>query len=104
MDPINQVLSLARHLELQNKKPTVALLKSKLGKMPMPILIQGLQKFNAMAQSERKDISVIPAPMVAEESDHFDDKAQLEDLQNKYAELTKAYTALEKRVLALESK
>ncbi|GIU33321.1 hypothetical protein TUM4644_33970 [Shewanella colwelliana] len=53
MSPIEQVLAAAKSIASSGKTPSLALIKSRLGKqLPMPILVQGLQRFKALSKEE----------------------------------------------------
>ena len=53
MSPIEQVLATAKSIASSGKTPSLALIKSRLGKqLPMPILVQGLQRFKALSKEE----------------------------------------------------
>ncbi|MCG9696127.1 hypothetical protein [Shewanella sp. Isolate11] len=53
MTPVDQVLAAAKQLLSSGKTPSIALLKSKLGNsVPMPVIIQGLQRFKSLSKSE----------------------------------------------------
>ncbi|QYJ87274.1 hypothetical protein K0I73_06100 [Shewanella mesophila] len=53
MSPIEQVLATAKSIASSGKTPSLALIKSRLGnQIPMPILVQGLQRFKALSKEE----------------------------------------------------
>ncbi|MFV0594216.1 hypothetical protein [Shewanella sp.] len=69
MSPIDQVLAAACALEASGKTPSLALIKSRVGnKIPMPILIQGLQQFKSIPKAERERLAAQPQPAVEESS------------------------------------
>lgn len=50
---LNQIVMTAYNIERAGKKPSLALLKAKLGhNLPMPSLIDGLQRYRAMSGDE----------------------------------------------------
>ncbi|MFB2778677.1 hypothetical protein ACE017_05865 [Shewanella mangrovisoli] len=67
MSPIDQVLAAACALEASGKTPSLALIKSRVGnKIPMPILIQGLQQFKSIPKAERERLATQSQPVVGE--------------------------------------
>ncbi|MBW0297371.1 MULTISPECIES: hypothetical protein [Shewanella] len=67
MSPIDQVLAAACALEASGKTPSLALIKSRVGnKIPMPILIQGLQQFKSVPKAERERLAAQSQPVVEE--------------------------------------
>ena len=67
MSPIDQVLAAACALEASGKTPSLALIKSRVGnKVPMPILIQGLQQFKSVPKAERERLAAQSQPVVEE--------------------------------------
>lgn len=63
MSPIDQVLAAAWALDASGKVPSLALIKTRLGnKLPMPILIQGLQQFKSMPKAERERLATLSIP------------------------------------------
>ncbi|MGL5486572.1 MAG: hypothetical protein ACRDC6_09815 [Shewanella sp.] len=58
MSPIDQVLAAACALDASGKTPSLALIKSRVdNKIPMPILIQGLQQFKSIPKAERERLA-----------------------------------------------
>ncbi|MCT8861860.1 hypothetical protein [Shewanella xiamenensis] len=67
MSPIDQVLAAACALEASGKTPSLALIKSRVGnKIPMPILIQGLQQFKSVPKAERERLAAQSQPALEE--------------------------------------
>ncbi|MFB2727924.1 hypothetical protein ACE02H_10720 [Shewanella mangrovisoli] len=67
MSPIDQVLAAACALEASGKTPSLALIKSRVGnKIPMPLLIQGLQQFKSIPKAERERLATQSQPVVEE--------------------------------------
>lgn len=67
MSPIDQVLAAACALEASGKTPSLALIKSRVGnKIPMPLLIQGLQQFKSIPKAERERLAAQSQPVVEE--------------------------------------
>ncbi|MFB2641572.1 hypothetical protein ACE02D_04650 [Shewanella bicestrii] len=67
MSPIDQVLAAACALEASGKTPSLALIKSRVGnKIPMPLLIQGLQQFKSIPKAERERLAAQTQPVVEE--------------------------------------
>ncbi|MCJ8301360.1 hypothetical protein [Shewanella sp.] len=102
MSPIEQILAAAKSLSIAGKKPSLALIKTKIGNnIPMPILIQGLQQFRAMDTSSVEKIPsldklhIATAPAEAEsEIDQL--KAELTQLKLAYQNLNSRLEQLEK--------
>ena len=66
MSPIDQVLAAACALEASGKTPSLALIKSRVGnKIPMPLLIQGLQQFKSIPKAERERLAAQSKPAEA---------------------------------------
>ncbi len=69
MSPIDQVLAAARSLEASGKTPSLALIKTRVGsRLPLPILIQGLQQFKSMPKAERERLTELQATSPTEEA------------------------------------
>lgn len=103
MSPIEQILAAAKSLSIAGKKPSLALIKTKIGNsVPMPILIQGLQQFKAMdASSVEKipNLDKLPPATVPDEA-----RSEIEQLKAELAQLTLAYRNLNARLKQLEMK
>ncbi|MCE9678145.1 hypothetical protein LZP69_02905 [Shewanella sp. AS1] len=100
MSPIEQVLNCAKEITLSGKTPSMALLKAKLGNsLPMPVLIQGLQRFKALSKEEVAALHFKPA--VSKES-QSDTPMSLETLQQNIRTLQSQHEVLLNRVAQLE--
>lgn len=67
MSPIDQVLAAACALDASGKTPSLALIKSRVGnRIPMQILIQGLQQFKSIPKAERERLATQSQPVVEE--------------------------------------
>ena len=62
MSPIEHVISAAKSIAINGHTPSVALIKARVGKIPMPIIVQGLQQFKALPKSEWQTIADFVAP------------------------------------------
>ena len=62
MSPIEQVISAAKSIAINGHTPSVALIKGRVGKIPMPLIVQGLQQFKALPKSEWQAIADFVAP------------------------------------------
>ncbi len=95
MSSIDQVLAAARALEESGKEPTLALIKSRLGtSLPMPILIQGLQKFKSMPKAERERLTDLPESEININALH----AKAPTLASIAAQLTQQQTYFEQAI------
>ena len=109
MNQLQQVLVAAKNLALQNKTPTVAMLKSRLNSVPLPILIQGLQKYKSMTVIE---IDAIATTQPVPNSEHDENGTTLtlgiqlkfQQLEKQYEELKKDYQNLDLRLKELEQR
>ncbi|MCL2912955.1 hypothetical protein L2725_04045 [Shewanella corallii] len=102
MSQIDQVLALARSLQLAGKQPSIALLKAKLKSVPMPVLIQGLQRFKSLSAEELAAlIPQVPVqPNAAVEQN--EEQSELTQLREQVKKLESAYNELAQRVAELE--
>ncbi|GIU02584.1 hypothetical protein [Shewanella algidipiscicola] len=104
MTPIEQVLAVAKTIVDSGKTPSLALIKSKLGNsLPMPVLIQGIQRFKALSKEE---VAALDAsyrlPVVLEQSTSAE--TALAQLQQQVHALTQQQQELINRISALEAK
>ncbi|BDM65334.1 hypothetical protein NFHSH190041_27860 [Shewanella sp. NFH-SH190041] len=102
MSQIDQIVSVARFLQLAGKTPTIALLKSQLKEMPMPLLIQGIQKFKSLSAAELAQISPSAAHNEATSPAANQPSSELDELKQQLHRLQQAYDELAKRVAKLE--
>ncbi|MCL1036347.1 hypothetical protein L2750_04185 [Shewanella submarina] len=102
MSQIDQVLALARSLQLAGKQPSIALLKAKLKSVPMPVLIQGLQRFKSLSAEELAALvpQVPMQPNAAAEQN--EEQSELVQLREQVKKLESAYNELAQRVAELE--
>ena len=104
MSPIEQVLAAAKSIANNGHKPSLALIKSRLGNsVPMPLLIQGLQQFKALPKSEWQhlpELEAIPPKTTDEQSNSPNDvlahlNQQIIMMQQHINKLTQRVTQLE---------
>ncbi|MEI6858593.1 MAG: hypothetical protein V5788_02170 [Shewanella sp.] len=101
MSPIEQILATAKSISIAGKKPSIALIKTKIGSnIPMPILIQGLQQFKAMDTNSVENIPSLDQLRVA--VIHDEDKSELGQLKTDFAQLQLAFQRLNARLENLE--
>ncbi|GGI74019.1 hypothetical protein [Shewanella gelidii] len=63
MSLIDKVLAAAKSIADEGKQPSLALIKARTAnKIPMPILIQGLQTFRSLPEAERAKITLSVEP------------------------------------------
>lgn len=105
MSPIEQVLATAKIIALSGHTPTLALVKSRLSnKLPMPLIIQGLQQFKAMPKSQWHAISDPLAAQTATcEDNNNDPSIDLQQLLAHLNQLQAQVSALTLRVNTLEA-
>lgn len=102
MSQIDQVLALARSLQLAGKQPSIALLKAKLKSVPMPALVQGLQKYKSLSEEELAAlVPQLPEPQ-APASSEPSEAVQIAQLHEQLNQLQADYQALALRVAELE--
>ncbi|BAJ01185.1 hypothetical protein [Shewanella violacea] len=102
MNPLEQVLAAAKLLMISGKKPSLALIKTKLGNgIPMPILIQGLQQFKAMDTDSVEKIPSLNELHTAAILD--EDNSEFNQLKTELAQLKQAYQNLNTRLEKLEN-
>ncbi|MCL1076757.1 hypothetical protein D5R81_00695 [Parashewanella spongiae] len=110
MCAIDQVINAACIISGQNKTPTIALLKSRLGSsVPMPTLIQGLQRFKSMSADERVSLAqhIGSQPTTFTTTNKLstgsrDTNLELQKLTSQVEQLIAINTELEKRIEKLE--
>ncbi len=102
MSPVEQVLTAAKQLNTSGKTPSVALLKSKLGNsIPMPIIVQGLQRFKSLSKDE---IEALKASQAApQDSQQQPQVISLEALYQEVQQLRIKQQLLIEKVAQLES-
>lgn len=101
MSAIEHVLSAAKALSNSGKNPSVALLKSKLGNsVPMPLIIQGLQRFKSMDKQELAHIGD-PAQL-ASTTPELSIEEQLLQVSDELLQLKQEFATLEHRLTQLE--
>ena len=103
MSPIEQVLAAAQKLSLAGKSPSLALIKASLGNaLPMPILVQGLQRFKAMSIEDRANIILNNATPPAATTPP--EEATLAALQQEVNRLSTNQETLMARIAKLEAR
>ena len=103
MSPIEQVLAAAQKLSLKGKSPSLALIKASLGNsLPMPILVQGLQRFKAMSSEDRANIILNNATPAA--ASKPPEEATLAALQQEVNRLSANQETLMARIAKLEAR
>lgn len=110
MSPIEQVLAAAKTIAMNGHTPTMALIKGKLGgRVPMPILIQGLQQFKAIPKEQWQTLPDLGDALETTKQATNDAPSMIEQqlmaqMQQMKIEFEAKIESLEKRVLQLESK
>ncbi|MEZ9235246.1 hypothetical protein [Shewanella sp. 10N.286.52.A9] len=109
MSPIEQVLAAAKTIAMNGHTPTMALVKGKLGgKVPMPLLIQGLQQFKAIPKDQWQTLSDLGDALESTKQTANTERQQLEQLfqtqiQQMKADFDKKIELLEQRITQLEN-
>ncbi|WP_282167680.1 hypothetical protein [Shewanella japonica] len=109
MSPIEQVLAAAKTIAMNGHTPTMALVKGKLGgKVPMPLLIQGLQQFKAIPKDQWKTLPDLGDALESTKQTTNTERQQLEQLfqtqiQQMKADFDKKIELLEQRIAQLEN-
>ena len=110
MSPIEQVLAAAKTIAMNGHTPTMALIKGKLGgRVPMPILIQGLQQFKAIPKEQWQTLPDLGDALETTKQATNDSPSMIEQqlmaqMQQMKIEFEAKIESLEKRVLQLENK
>ncbi|MCC4831051.1 hypothetical protein Q4601_00305 [Shewanella sp. 1_MG-2023] len=110
MSPIEQVLAAAKTIAMNGHTPTMALIKGKLGgRVPMPILIQGLQQFKAIPKEQWQTLPDLGDALETTKQATNDAPSMIEQqlmaqMQQMKIEFEAKIESLEKRVLQLENK
>lgn len=102
---LTPVIAAAITISQNGQTPTLALVKAKVGsKMPLPILVAGLQRFKTMSESEIASFSAIPnmTPINAPSSPS-DIEQQVENMQKQLISLQEYCQQLEQRLQRLEN-
>ncbi|MCL1143398.1 hypothetical protein [Shewanella gaetbuli] len=99
MSQIEQVIAAAKSIAIKGHTPTIALIKSRVGKLPMPAIVQGLQQFKAIPQSEWKNIADVN--LDAENADNTP-QPTIEELLSNQKTMQQHIQALTDRVTELE--
>lgn len=95
---VDQIIHTAAKLALSGTTPSTAIIKAKLGgKVPMPMLIEGMARFKALSATEVAKAAQTPQ-IAAEQIE------QQHALEQQLAMLQQAYDALAARVTELEAK
>ncbi|OBT09148.1 hypothetical protein A9267_09075 [Shewanella sp. UCD-FRSSP16_17] len=109
MSPIEQVLAAAKTIAMNGHTPTMALVKGKLGgKVPMPLLIQGLQQFKAIPKDQWQTLPDLGDALESTKQTANAERQQLEQLfqtqiQQMKADFDKKIELLEQRIAQLEN-
>ncbi len=110
MSPIEQVLAAAKTIAMNGHTPTMALIKGKLGgRVPMPILIQGLQQFKAIPKEQWQTLPDLGDALETTKQATNDAPSMIEQqlmaqMHQMKIEFEAKIESLEKRVLQLENK
>ncbi|QIR14964.1 hypothetical protein [Shewanella aestuarii] len=99
MSSIEQVIAAAKAIATNGHTPSVALIKSRVGKVPMPLIVQGLQQFKAMPKSEWQTIPEFQAPVTQQASQ---DMPSIEELLAQQQLMVEQIEMLIQRVTSLE--
>ncbi|MGL4476361.1 MAG: hypothetical protein ACRCT7_18215 [Shewanella sp.] len=106
MSPLEQVINQACLLHQAGKTPSLALLKAKI-KMPMPVLVKGLQAFKQLASDEITSRAQIPsAPQInpIEAAPTQSLEQQIAELQQQQLAMTTMIEKLTQRITELEQR
>lgn len=99
MSAIDQVIAAAKAIALSGHTPTVALIKSRVGKTPMPMIVQGLQQFKAIPKNEWQNIKdVAPEELGSQEATD-----PMIELTKQFKLMQQQIDALNQRVAQLET-
>lgn len=107
MSPLHHVLYAAKRLSDEGKKPTLALIKTKLEiAVAMPILIQGLQQYISMSDADKA--ALLPedtnnAELTQQSIMLTDDQQKLTLLEQEVSTLKNELKAISQRLAALEA-
>ncbi|GIU52147.1 hypothetical protein [Shewanella sp. KT0246] len=110
MSPIEQVLAAAKTIAMNGHTPTMALVKGKLGgKVPMPLLIQGLQQFKAIPKDQWQTLPDLGDALesnkpAANTDTQLIEQKLLTQMQQMKTEFESKISLLEKRITQLENK
>lgn len=98
MSQIEQVLAVARSLELKGLEPSVALIKANLAQsVPMPAIIKGLTQFKQLSHADK---AKLVAPI--SEDPHTAEPSELDELRQRVALLETLCENLNERLKTLE--
>ncbi|MCL2916977.1 hypothetical protein [Shewanella litorisediminis] len=98
MSQIEQVLAVARSLELKGLEPSVALIKANLAKsVPMPVIIKGLTQFKQLSHADKVKLTT-SIPEATEDAP----ASELDALQQRVAMLETLCQQLNERIKTLE--
>ncbi len=102
MSPVDQVLAVAKQITTSGKTPSVALLKSRLGNsVPMPMIIQGLQRFKSLSKEEVDALTT--SQISSEKTGNSSQTMTLEALYQQVQQLRAEQQQLIEKVATLES-
>ncbi|NRD74843.1 hypothetical protein HQQ94_16775 [Shewanella sp. VB17] len=102
MSPLESVLAAAKSIANTGKKPSLALIKTKLGiNIPMPILIQGLQQFKSMSQDSITQIQTLDTCL--SDTKHPTPLSEIDVLALEIKQLKMLYQQLHNRTSQLEA-
>ncbi|MFQ6371280.1 hypothetical protein [Shewanella sp. YIC-542] len=103
------IIAAAIAINRKGHTPTLALVKTRMGgKIPMPLLVAGLQYFKNMSKEELAAFNApsltAPSPATAtDEAGHPDLLARLTQMQQQVDALAQYCQQLEQRILQLEN-
>ncbi len=102
----NEILTIAKQLSQQGKKPTVALIRAKLSqRVAMPVIIQALQRFESLNAQELNSLNEISqAPSQPIEQAPADLAQEIAALRGEITSLKQQVTLLTETVAQLSNK
>lgn len=106
--PLEQVMAAAAAVAQSGHTPSLALIKARLGnKLPMPLLVEGLQRFKSLPESEREKL--------LEDAPHLQEtvpqqavttvevlQQEISQLRQEQQQLKQEFAALQQRLAKLE--
>ncbi|MEL4409707.1 hypothetical protein [Shewanella algae] len=106
--PLEQVMAAAAAVAQSGHTPSLALIKARLGnKLPMPLLVEGLQRFKSLPESEREKL-LEDAPQLQETvpqqavSTVEVLQQEISQLRQEQQQLKQEFAALQQRLAKLE--
>ena len=107
--PLEQVMAAAAAVAQSGHTPSLALIKARLGnKLPMPLLVEGLQRFKSLPESEREKLledapqlqETVPQQQAVTTVEHL--QQEISQLRQEQQQLKQEFAALQQRLAKLE--